>query len=134
MACDIKFLTNLLKNKMVLIGMGVLLVVGIFFAVRALFSDYQVEITDEYAELVADYEMICGYSEGYATVLKNGKYGFIDTKGESIVRCKYDAVAPFLHGLAAVMDEDKVGFIDTNGKEVIPCKYYNQGEVHYYHQ
>lgn len=52
-----------------------------------------------------------------------GKYGFMDRKGNLIVPYKYDDIYNFSEGLAAVCLNDKWGYIDNTGVEVVPCKY-----------
>lgn len=51
------------------------------------------------------------------------KYGFINEKGEKIIRCKFDDALDFSEGFAAVMLNGKWDYIDTKGNEVIPLKY-----------
>lgn len=51
------------------------------------------------------------YSEGYAAVQKDGKWGFVDEAGQCVIPCQYDEVGDFSEGLAAVKDADH------NGKE-----------------
>ena len=49
----------------------------------------------------------------------NGKYGFIDEKGEFVVTPQYEEADNFYQGLAAVKINGKWGFIDKNGEMVI---------------
>lgn len=49
----------------------------------------------------------------------NGKYGFIDEKGEFVVTPQYEEADNFYQGLAAVKTNGKWGFIDKNGEMVI---------------
>ena len=46
------------------------------------------------------------YSEGYAAVQKDGKWGFVDEAGQCVIPCQYDEVGDFSEGLAAVKDAD----------------------------
>lgn len=48
------------------------------------------------------YENIERFSNGLAMVCRNGKYGFVDTKGKEIVKPKYTAAQPFSDGVARV--------------------------------
>lgn len=57
--------------------------------------------------------------EPLAVVSLNGKWGFIDTKGNEVVPCKYDDVDPFSEGLALVELDKKKQFIDKTGKVII---------------
>ena len=73
------------------------------------------------------YDQIFKYNNNLSRVQTGGrwtgKYGFIDLKGNEIVKCKYEDADEFCEGLARVKINDKWGFIDTNGKEVIPPFY-----------
>lgn len=74
------------------------------------------------------------FSEGMAVVEKNGKYGYVNTKGEEVIPCIYDEADVFAQGVAVVLisyDSYYVeeyeeqyfehyryyyGYIDKNGK------------------
>jgi hypothetical protein len=51
--------------------------------------------------------------------MRGGKYGYINTKGEEVIPCKFDKVYGFFEGRAAIMigeyPDKKWGFIDKNG-------------------
>ncbi|MFW6221956.1 MAG: WG repeat-containing protein, partial [Fibrobacterota bacterium] len=52
------------------------------------------------------------------------QYGFIDEKGDFVVRPSYPYARDFSSGLAVVVnDNDLWGYINTNGEEVIPCQF-----------
>lgn len=59
------------------------------------------------------------YSEGLAPFLVDGKYGFIDKKGKTVIDFKYDFAASFSEGLALVKIGENYGFIDREGKVVV---------------
>ena len=63
------------------------------------------------------------FSEGLVVADREGKYGFIDETGKTIVPFQYDWACAFRNGLAWVGKEGKYGFIDHSGKQVIPLKY-----------
>ena len=63
------------------------------------------------------------FIEGLAGVEKDGKRGYINTKGEQIVECKFDYVGDFKDGLAMVEKDGKRGYINTKGEQVIECKF-----------
>ena len=72
------------------------------------------------------YDYAYSFSEGLAGVEINGKWGFIDKRGNEVIPCKYDYSNNgyfFSEGLAGVKLNEKCGFIDKKGKEVVPCKY-----------
>ena len=63
------------------------------------------------------------FSEGFAWVRKDGKWGYINTKGEQIVECKFDDVDYFNEGFAAVRKDGKWGYINTKGEQIVECKF-----------
>ncbi|MCL2772366.1 MAG: WG repeat-containing protein [Oscillospiraceae bacterium] len=86
------------------------------------------------------YDSISSFGEnGLAAASKDGKWGFINKKGEVVIPLVYDTARNFSDGLAAVgMIDDtnatllptwrnswyyKYGYIDTTGKLVIPMIY-----------
>lgn len=54
---------------------------------------------------------------------KNGKWGYMDAKGNVLVKPQYDYAEQFSDGLGLVRLEGKYGYIDGNGKISIPIKY-----------
>jgi hypothetical protein len=72
------------------------------------------------------YDFIGDFSEGYAKVKLNGKWGLIDGEGNEIVPPEYVQVGEFHEGLVAVKlkaENQNWGFIDKTGKVVVPPKY-----------
>ena len=72
------------------------------------------------------------YYEGLKTYEENGKYGFVDSLGNIVIKPQFDHVGCFNEGLVSVEINNKYGFIDHNGKVVIPLEYeyanyFNQG-------
>ena len=63
------------------------------------------------------------FKEGFATVQKDGKYGYINTKGEQIVECKFDYAYDFNEGFALVQKDGKWGYINTKGEQIVECKF-----------
>lgn len=55
--------------------------------------------------------------------MSNGKYGFVNKKGEEVVPLKYDKVESFSEGMAKVYKDGKYGFINKNGEFIIPMKF-----------
>ena len=74
-----------------------------------------------------------GFSGGLATVKKDGKYGYINTKGNFVVNDengnrieisgKFDEAYSFTEDLAVVKKDGKYGYINTKGEWVIECKF-----------
>lgn len=52
-------------------------------------------------------------------IIRNGKYGYINKKGQVIISCKYDYAGVFSEGLARVKINDSYGYIDVTGKIII---------------
>jgi hypothetical protein len=57
-------------------------------------------------------EEIYEVSEGYRAIRRNGRYGFIDSRGRLRIANRYEAVQPFSEGYAAVKILGKWGFIN----------------------
>ncbi|MCL2249070.1 MAG: WG repeat-containing protein [Oscillospiraceae bacterium] len=64
-------------------------------------------------------------NEGYASVKKNGKWGFIDTTGELKIDYKFDDALSFSGHLAAVREGEHWGFINLQGDIVIAAEFYD---------
>ena len=75
------------------------------------------------------------FHNGFAEVMINGKWGFIDESGKEVVPLIYDYIESFENGFAEVMINDKWGFIDESGKEVVPLIYdYDYIELSRWHR
>jgi len=69
---------------------------------------------------VASYEDAHPFSdEGYAAVMRDGKWGFIDTNGIVIIPFTFDEALSFGQHLAAVKIGDSWGYISMSGQVVI---------------
>lgn len=64
-------------------------------------------------------------SEGLAAVARNGRWGFVDRKGEEVIALQFEAVWEFREGMAAVKKNGRWGFIDGSGRMVIAPQYDN---------
>ena len=80
-----------------------------------------VQLTPEFIEAIQKYDQLSLFSEGYAAVCKNGKWGYIDKTDQEVIPCKYEQANPFHEGLASVQIsyDSGYGFIDKTGREVI---------------
>ena len=75
-------------------------------------------------------DSVCGFHEGYATFLHNGKYGKIDTTGIIVIPAKYDGLSDFNDGFARFEVNHKLGLIDTSGRVIIEaCHNYDVGKI-----
>ncbi len=83
---------------------------------------------DEKGEQVGNqtFEEACAFlsSGSLAAVKQDGKWGFVNTDGEIIIKCQFSNAKSFSeNGLAAVSDGDKWGFINADGNVVIDYIY-----------
>ena len=67
------------------------------------------------------------FSDGYACMIKNGKYGFIDRNGKTVIPYEYSWASRFHHGTAVVEKKygkgEKYGLIDKNNTLILPIEY-----------
>ena len=65
------------------------------------------------------------FQEGLAYVMEDGKAGFIDREGKTVIPGIYDGVSDggFHDGLCCVIKDGLRGYIDRDGKVVIPIEY-----------
>ena len=54
---------------------------------------------------------------------KQGRWGYIDKEGGTVVSCQYDEAKDYHEGLAAVCSEGAWGFVDKSGECVTACQY-----------
>lgn len=77
----------------------------------------------------AEYGTTGKFSEGLASVEKDGKFGFIDKTGKAVIPFQYPwteygrPLDEFHEGLAAVLKDGSFGYIDKTGAEVIPFRF-----------
>lgn len=69
------------------------------------------------------YDRIDPFKNGMAKVYKGNTMGFINTKGEEIIACRYHYISDFVNGLAKVMIDKKYGFINLKDEEIVAIKY-----------
>ena len=62
-------------------------------------------------------------TEGYAAVMRNGKWGFIDLDGAVVIGFEFDDALSFGQHLAAVKIGEFWGYISVSGQIVIPPQY-----------
>ena len=56
-------------------------------------------------------------------MLKEGRYGYIDTHGRLVIQPRYDKASDFTEGMAAVQIDGRWGYIDNTGQQVIPPRF-----------
>lgn len=76
------------------------------------------------------FEEAGGFYEGIAKVKLNGKWGFINSKGELIVPFQHDKYPKFEDGYARIKQNGKHGLVNKEGNVVVPIKYDAIGEFH----
>jgi hypothetical protein len=100
---------------------------ALFPAGPAPFADHPLNVgfIDKTGKAVIDFQFddAGSFSEGFAAVKKDGKWGYIDKSGNIIIEPRFSIARPFSEGLAAVCLEGKQGYIDKSGKFVISPKF-----------
>jgi hypothetical protein len=72
-----------------------------------------------------DYSFIDNFRDGYALVIKNGLKGYIDTKGELRIPCKYTEAVPFKNGRAGVSyGNDQYQYINKEGLPITTSTFF----------
>lgn len=89
--------------------------------------DTIVHLTPEFIEAVQQYDQLGEFSEGIAPVKRNGRWGYIDVKGEVVIPF-FDALfaSPFSEGRACVIEEESEStdyaypfvYIDKQGNKI----------------
>ena len=70
---------------------------------------------------------ISGYSQIVCPAKANNKSGYINIKGEWIIKPTFDSVQTFYKGFARVVKNNKKGLINSNGEIVLKIKYKDIG-------
>ena len=70
-----------------------------------------------------EFDRVGDFSEGFAAVKKDDKWGYINTKGEQIIECKFDDFDDFNEGFAAVKKDGKWEYINSKGEQIVECKF-----------
>jgi len=65
-------------------------------------------------------DMAHDFSDGMASVQKDGKWGFIDRSGKLVINYQFDSAGPFVGGLAPVTAGDFSGYIKKDGTRAFP--------------
>ena len=118
-----------MRNNYVIASFGV----WVLMTVNLLAQEYPIPVLDtegrygykQGVEWVVrpQYEFAGFFSEDLAVVKKDGKCGYINQYGETIVPLRFDEAGRFSEGLAGVRLKGKVGFIDNKGNLKLPFRY-----------
>lgn len=65
--------------------------------------------------------------DGVFAVKQNGKWGYVNTKGEMIIEPQFEQAKSFSNGLGAVCQNGVWGFADMTGRVVIACQFVDVG-------
>ena len=92
----------------------------------------EIIITPEFSEAIRKYDQLEAFHNGMAAVGKNGKWGYINHRGEEVIPCQFDSEKeyysedysygvshPFSEDLAVVRLNGKWGVIDKKGNVVV---------------
>jgi hypothetical protein len=60
------------------------------------------------------------FSDGLVSVKKNGKYGFVNNKGRTVIDFEYDEAGRFVKGFAVVKKNNEYSLIDSLGNIILP--------------
>ena len=71
------------------------------------------------------------FNEGLARFYSSDeKYGYVNTKGDIVIRAQFEECGPFSEGLAWVKSNDKYGYIDTKGNIIINYQFVDAEDFH----
>lgn len=82
------------------------------------------------------YDFVRKFTEGYATVFREGRWYFLNKSGEEFPivyngKENFENVSGLMNGFCMVKFKGKKGFIDKNTKLVVPLLYDDTGLYHY---
>lgn len=83
------------------------------------FVDYMDDEGHSITPCGTKYEEGMPFSEGLACVYQDGKYGYIDKNGETVLPFVYDQASSFREGVAYFSRGDEYGLIDKEGNVVL---------------
>jgi hypothetical protein len=69
------------------------------------------------------YELVSEFSEGLAGIYVQGKWGFINNKGEIVIQPRFNNVGFFKSGFASASENELYGYINKKGQYAIPPKF-----------
>jgi len=98
----------------------------------------------KFTDALQKYDQIDAFSEGLAAVRRDGKWGYINLKGEEVIPCQFpdtNKVGQFSEGVACVVDNrnkadsalwnKRVGFINKTGEWVLVGDFFTEAQFPY---
>ena len=84
-------------------------------------NDNAIELIDKNGTTIAivEADSVYGFSEGYATFKRNGKFGKMDTLGTIVIQPIYESLFPTNNGFSVFVKNNKQGVIDTTGNIIV---------------
>lgn len=73
------------------------------------------------------YMVIGEFYDGLSKVREGNYFGYINTKGEEVIKCQYDLNYIFIDSLAIARKNGKAGIINTKNETVLDFKYQSLG-------
>lgn len=124
----------------------ILLTVAAFLLVKneGVIASETLKISPELTKALERYDQIDAFSEGLAAVHRDGKWGYINLKGEEVIPCQFPEsyrVGQFSEGVACVVDTSykndsalwnkRVGFINKKGEWVLEGDFFTEAQCPY---
>lgn len=133
------------KIATIVLTVIVLLCTGaILYFKNEVFACSTLNITPEFTKALERYDHIDAFSEGLAAVHRDGKWGYINLKGEEVIPCQFSdvyRVGQFSEGVACVVDNrnkadsalwnKRIGFINKKGEWVLEGDFFTEAQCPY---
>ena len=94
-----------MKKKLISIVLAVILLLGVMTP-AAMAAGFDIETI-----VAPKYQEVGGFSDGLAAVKQNGKWGYIDENGKTVIKAQFDFANSFSEGIAVV------GFINEENSD-----------------
>ncbi len=69
------------------------------------------------------YESALDFTDGFVSVVKDGKWGYVDKNGDTVIPFEYDYAYGAGSGLFAVVKDGKCGMVNVNNEVIVPLIY-----------
>ena len=80
-------------------------------------------INAEIQKFEPKFDYVGEFSEGFAKVKLNGKWGYVNTKGDCLVEPKFDWIGRFSEGFARIRLNNTWGYVNTKGDCLVEPKF-----------